>query len=66
MNFVILDWTIGVDRDFAKTLNLNYHPNYASIAPNSNEVVAGFYAEARPSQLRAMIEELLAEHGGES
>ncbi len=66
MNFVILDWTISEDRAFAKTLELDYHPNYAAIAPNSNEVVNGLYSEARRGELRDMIEELLAEHGGES
>ena len=66
MNFVILDWTIRADRDLARTMDLTYHPNYAAIAPNSNEVVGALYAEPRRGQLRTMIEALLAEHGGES
>ena len=64
VNFVILDWTIPADKDFAMTLGLRYHPNYAAIAPNSNEVVEPLYAEPRPGELRTMIEELLAEYGG--
>jgi len=66
VNFVILDWTIRDDRDFAKTMDLDYHPNYAAIAPNSNEVVGTLFLEPRRGQLRTMIETLLAEHGGES
>ena len=65
VNFVILDWTIRADRDFAKTLELTYHPNYASIKPNSDEVVGALFLEPRRGQLRTMIEELLADHGGE-
>ena len=64
VNFVILDWTIRDDRDFARTMDLTYHPNYAAIAPNSNEVVKPLYAEPRPGELRTMIEELLEEYGG--
>ena len=65
VNFVILDWTIRADKDLARALNLTYHPNYASIKPNSNEVVEGLYLEPRAGQLRTMIENLLAEYGGE-
>ena len=64
VNFVILDWSLRADRTFARSLNLTYHPNYASIAPNSAEVVRGLYSEARSGELREMIEELLAAHGG--
>ena len=66
VNFVILDWTIRADKDFARTLELTYHPNYAAIAPNSNEVVNKLLLEARRGELREMIEALLAEHGAES
>ena len=64
VNFVILDWSLRADRTFARSLNLTYHPNYASIAPNSDEVVQGLYSEARSGELREMIEELLANHEG--
>ncbi|MYA20069.1 MAG: hypothetical protein F4Z25_07380 [Chloroflexi bacterium] len=63
MNFVVLDWTIRDDKDFARTLDLTYHPNYAAVAPNSNDVVRRLLLEARSGELREMIEELLAEHG---
>ena len=63
VNFVVLDWTIRDDKDFARTLDLTYHPNYAAVAPNSNDVVRRLLLEARSGELREMIEELLAEHG---
>ncbi len=66
MNFVILNWIVREDREFAKSLGFTYHPNYAAIAPNSSEFVARLFAEPRSGELRTMIEELLAEYGGES
>ena len=66
VNFVILDWRVSDDRAFARTLELDYHPNYASIEPNSDEVTERLLLEARRGELRAMIERLLAEYGGES
>ena len=65
VNFVILDWTISADKDFARTLDLDYHPNYAAIQPNSDEVVERLLLEPRSGELRRMIEDLLAEYGGE-
>ena len=66
VNFVILDWRVADDKAFARRLELTYHPNYASIKPNSDEVVDRLLLEARRGELREMIEELLAQHGGES
>ena len=43
---------------------MTYHPNFLSIAPNSDEVVRGLYASPRGGELREMLEELLASHGG--
>ena len=66
MNFVILNWIIREDREFARSLGFTYHPNYAAIAPNSDDFVDALFLEPRSGELRAMIEALLAEHGGES
>ena len=66
MNFVILNWIIGEDREFARSLGFSYHPQYAAIAPNSKAFVNRLFAEPRSGELRNMIEALLAEHGGES
>ena len=62
VNFVILDWSIRADRTFARSLDLTYHPNYASIAPNSDEVVRGLYLEARGNELSDMVEQLVADY----
>ncbi len=64
MNFVILDWDIPADHAFGTGLGMTYHPNFLSIAPNSDEVVRGLYLSPRGGELREMVEELLASHGG--
>ena len=46
VNFVILDWDIPEDHAFGTGLGMTNHPNFLSIAPNSNEVVRGLYAVA--------------------
>ena len=63
MNFVLLDWDKPEDKALGKRLGLTYHPNFAAVAPNSDEVVDGIYLAPRGNELRAMIEELLAEYG---
>ena len=63
VNFVILDWDISADHQLGRDLGFTYHPNFAAIAPNSNEVVQGLYAAPRSGELRAMIEALLEEYG---
>ena len=66
VNFVMLDWDIPEDKALGRRLGLTYHPNFAAVAPNSDEVVDGIYLAPRGNQLRVLIENLLAEHGGES
>ena len=46
------------------SLGFRYHPNFATIAPNSNEVVQPLYAAPRSGELREMIEAVLEEYGG--
>ncbi len=64
VNFVILDLDRGADRRLARTLGLAGHPNFGTLAPNSNEVVQGLFSAPRSGELRAMIEALLEEPGG--
>ena len=64
VNFVILDWDIPEDHAFGTGLGMTNHPNFLSIAPNSNEVVRGLYLSPKSGELREMVEELLASHGG--
>jgi hypothetical protein len=64
VNFVILDWEMPEDKRLAMDLGLNYHPRFATLKPNSDELVDGLYAAPRSGELRAMIEDLLDEHGG--
>ena len=66
VNFVILDWDIREEKAFGMGLGFDYHPNFATIAPNSDDVVDTLFAAPRSGELRTMIEALLAEHGGES
>ena len=66
VNFVILDWDISADYDLGRDLGFTYHPNFATIAPNSNDVEERLFAAPRSGELRAMLERLLGEHGGES
>ena len=65
VNFVILDWDIPDQKALGVDLGFDYHPNFATIAPNSDEVVQPLYAAPRPGELRAMIEDVLEEYGGE-
>lgn len=64
VNFVILDWDIPAERSLGFGLGFDYHPNFATLKPNSDEVVDGLYAAPRSGELRRMIEDLLEEHGG--
>ena len=64
VNFVILDWDTPVDFRLGLDLGFRYHPNFAAIAPNSNDVEAYLYAAPRSGELREMIEELLEKYGG--
>ena len=64
VNFVILDWDIPEEKQFGMSLGFSYHPNFATIAPNSNEVVQPLYAAPRSGELREMIETVLEEYGG--
>ena len=66
VNFVILDWDISAQKDLGIDLGFDYHPNFATLEPNSDEPVERLFAAPRGDELRTMIEELLAEHGGES
>ena len=66
VNFVILDWDLSADHKLGKDLGFTYHPNFATIAPNSNDVQERLFAAPRSGELRAMIERVLSEDGGES
>ncbi len=66
VNFVILDWDIPEEKAFGMGLGFSYHPNFATLEPNSNEVVDTLFAAPRGNELRDMIESVLAEHGDES
>ena len=63
VNFVILDWDIGEDHAYGKSLGMVYHPNFLSIAPDSDEVVRGLYASPRSGELEEMVAELVASYG---
>lgn len=64
VNFVILDWDIPAEKALGFDLGFDYHPNFATLEPNSDEVVGKLFAAPRGDELRNMIEEILAEHGG--
>ena len=64
VNFVILDWDIPADHALGMSLGFRYHPNFATIEANSNEVTRRLFAAPRDGELRAMIEALLAAHAG--
>ncbi len=64
VNFVILDWDTRAEKAFGFDLGLTSHPNFATVGPNSIEVVRPLYLEPRSGELREMIEELLADHEG--
>ena len=63
VNFVILDWDTPDEHAFGTGLGMTYHPNFLSIAPNSDEVVRGLYASPRGGELEEMVEELVASYG---
>ncbi|MYD66140.1 MAG: hypothetical protein F4X26_09235 [Chloroflexi bacterium] len=63
-NFVILDYARSADRALARDLELDYHPNFATIAPNSDDVQRRLHTAPRPGELREMIEDILEEYGG--
>lgn len=63
MNFVILDHGLSADRALARDLGLTYHPNFATLQPNSDEVVDRLLLAPRTGELRAMIEDVLEEYG---
>ena len=64
MNFVILDHAKSADRALARDLGLTYHPNYAAVAPNSDDVEERLLVAPRSGELRAIIERLLERYGG--
>ena len=64
VNFVILDWDTRAEKAFGFDLNLGYHPNFATIVANSDEVVEYLFLEPRSGELEGMIERLLADHEG--
>ena len=64
VNFVILDWDIPAEKSVGFGLGFDYHPNFATLKPNSNEVVGKLFAAPRSGELRKMIEEVLEKHGG--
>ena len=64
VNFVFLDLDDRDERSLARSIDLDGHPNFGTLKPNSNEVVQGLYAAPRGDELRDMIEALLEEYGG--
>ena len=64
VNFVILDWGSSEDHWYGMSLGFESHPNFATIAPNSDEVVEYLFLAPRSGELEGMIERLLADHGG--
>lgn len=64
MNFVILDLDKRDEKALARSLGLSGHPNFGTLAPNSNEVVQGLYTAPRSGELRDMVESVLDEYGG--
>ena len=64
VNFVILDWDIPADHQFGMRLGFTYHPNFAAIPANSDDVAERLFAAPRTGELRAMIERLLGDRGG--
>ena len=63
VNFVILDWDIPEENRYGKSLGMTYHPNFLSIAPNSDEVVRGLYLSPKSGELEEMVAELVASYG---
>lgn len=61
MNFVILDWDIPAEKSLGMGLGFEYHPNFATLKPNSDETVDTLFAAPRSGELRKMIEDLLDE-----
>ena len=64
VNFVILDWAKPADKRLAQDLGATYHPYFATLEPNSDEIVERLVGAPRSGDLRAMIENILEEHGG--
>ncbi len=64
VNFVILDYDLDDDLEFAKRLNAARHPAYAIVAPDSDEVAELKFGPLTQSSLRELLEGIVADFGG--
>ena len=64
VNFVILDYDLREDRSLADRLGVGAHPGYATVTPDASEVATRFFGPTPEAHLRAVLDALIAGHGG--
>lgn len=63
VNFVILDYDIDEDLDYAMDLGIAQHPAYGLVAPDSDEVVAKIFGPQPNDALRNILDDFLEDYG---
>lgn len=64
INFVILNYDDAADLALARDLGIARHPAYGLLAPDSDEVVSRIFGPQPQPALRALLQTLIADHGG--
>ena len=64
VNFVILDFDIGAEKELAKKLGVGSHPSFALVAPDSDEALTKSFGPQREQTLRELLDGAIDSHGG--
>ncbi len=64
INFVILDFDIGAERDLARELGVGRHPSFAMVAPDAGDVLKTTFGPLREVALRELLDDAIAGQGG--
>ena len=59
INFVILDFDNGAERELARALGVGRHPSYAVVAPDSGESLSQLFGPLPEPRLRAVLDEAI-------